>query len=360
VLQVGREDLAAVEAVLAEAGLGECSRAIGRVSDRACLEIRAAGETVFVGELPDLARRWSETSHRMQRLRDHPECADEEFEAIGDFERPGLVSELSFEPPAPVAIGTGARPRVAILREQGVNGQREMAQAFMSAGFEAVDVHMSDLEHGRQALDDFHGLAACGGFSFGDVLGAGQGWARSILFNDLLRDAFQAFFEDPGRFALGVCNGCQMLSALREIIPGTVGWPDFMVNRSRQFEARLSQVGIEDSPSLFFAGMAGSRLPVVTAHGEGRARFEGQVPDDLPVALRYVEADGTPASRYPVNPNGSPDGITGLSSATGRVTIMMPHPERLLRAVNFSWASGDWGELSPWMKMFHNARLWLD
>ena len=276
------------------------------------------------------------------------------------FTRAGLVSALTFEPPAPVAVNTGAVPRVAILREQGVNGQREMARAFMSAGFEAVDVHMSDLEAGRQRLSDFHGLAACGGFSFGDVLGAGQGWARSILFNPSLRDAFQAFFEDPGRFALGVCNGCQMLSALREIIPGTGNWPDFVANRSRQFEARLSQVAIEHSPSLFFTGMAGSRLPVVTSHGEGRARLSGESVAGLPVAVRYVTADGAAALRYPDNPNGSPEGITGLTSSTGRATIMMPHPERLLRSVNYSWAPAEWGELSPWMKMFHNARSWLE
>ncbi|WP_376692670.1 phosphoribosylformylglycinamidine synthase [Wenzhouxiangella sp. EGI_FJ10409] len=360
VMQVADGELASVEAALADAGLGACTSVIGRVGDGTRLEIMAGDRTLLSRDLSDLARRWAETSYRMQRLRDHPECAEEEYRAVADFDRTGLVSKLTFELPSPVAVHTGARPRVAILREQGVNGQREMARAFMAAGFEAVDVHMSDLEHGRQSLADFHGLAACGGFSFGDVLGAGQGWARSILFNAALRDAFQAFFEDPGRFALGVCNGCQMLSALREIIPGTADWPDFVVNRSRQFEARLSQVEIEDSTSLFFAGMAGSRLPIVTAHGEGRARFAGESLAGLPVAVRYVMADGAPALRYPDNPNGSPDGITGLSSSTGRATIMMPHPERLLRAVNYSWAPAEWGELSPWMKMFHNARSWLE
>jgi phosphoribosylformylglycinamidine synthase len=295
----------------------------------------------------------------MQALRDHPDCAREEYEAITDFSRPGLSPRLTFEPPAP-AVLEGAKPRVAVLREQGVNGQREMARAFMHAGFEAVDVHMSDLEGGRQRLEDFQGLAACGGFSFGDVLGAGQGWARSILFNARLREAFGAFFDDPTRFALGVCNGCQMLAALREIIPGAEAWPDFVVNRSRQFEARLSLVGIEDSPSLFFAGMAGSRLPVATAHGEGRAEFGAGDADRAPVAVRYVEATGAPAERYPDNPNGSPAGVTGLTSTTGRVTILMPHPERLLRTVNFSWAPPEWGSESPWMKMFHNARSWLE
>ncbi|MDZ7791279.1 MAG: phosphoribosylformylglycinamidine synthase [Xanthomonadales bacterium] len=360
VLQVADSDLEAVEAELANAGLGPCVSVIGRVVDDARLDIEAAGQALFSRDLEDLARRWAETSYRMQRLRDHPDCADEEYQAVTDFSRAGLVSALTFQPPAAVAINTGAMPRVAILREQGVNGQREMARAFMSAGFEAVDVHMSDLEAGRQRLSDFHGLAACGGFSFGDVLGAGQGWARSILFNPSLRDEFQAFFEDPGRFALGVCNGCQMLSALREIIPGTGNWPDFVANRSRQFEARLSQVAIEGSPSLFFTGMAGSRLPVVTSHGEGRVRLSGESVAGLPVAVRYVTADGAAALHYPDNPNGSPEGITGLTSSTGRVTIMMPHPERLLRSVNYSWAPAEWGELSPWMKMFHNARSWLE
>ncbi|WP_376697012.1 phosphoribosylformylglycinamidine synthase [Wenzhouxiangella sp. EGI_FJ10305] len=360
VLQVAAAELPEVESELARAGLGERTSIIGEVAGGHRLEISAGEREVFRRNLPDLAGRWAETSYRMQRLRDHPACADEEFEAMTDFGRSGLDAKLTFEPPASAAVNTGARPRVAILREQGVNGQREMARAFMSAGFEAVDVHMSDLEHGRQELADFHGLAACGGFSFGDVLGAGQGWARSILFNESLRDAFQAFFEDSGRFALGVCNGCQMLSALREIIPGAAAWPDFVANRSRQFEARLSQVAIEESPSIFFTGMAGSRLPVVTSHGEGRAQPGERPMADLPVAVRYVREDGAPALSYPDNPNGSPDGITGLTSATGRVTIMMPHPERLLRAVNFSWAPREWGELSPWMKMFHNARLWLE
>ena len=360
VLQVSGNDLAAVSAELEGAGLDDRVSVIGAPIDDASLEIVAGGRSLVSRELSDLSGRWSETSYRMQRLRDNPDCVDEEYEAIRQFDGPGLTAELTFEPPAPVSVNTGARPRVAILREQGVNGQREMARAFMSAGFEAVDVHMSDLESGRQDLADFHGLAACGGFSFGDVLGAGQGWARSILFSDALRESFRAFFDDPGRFALGVCNGCQMLSALREIIPGTDAWPDFVVNRSRQFEARLSQVAIEESPSLFFAGMAGSRLPVVTAHGEGRADFGDRPAAAAPVAMRYVQADGNAAERYPFNPNGSPGGITGLSSATGRVTIMMPHPERLLRRINFSWAPAEWGELSPWMKMFHNARLWLD
>jgi len=360
VLQVADGHLDGVRQRLAEAGLGDACSVIGEPCAGSRLTILARGEQALDRALPELARRWGETSHRMQRLRDHPDCADEEFERLGDWSRPGLSPRLGFEPVAP-AVVSGARPRVAILREQGVNGQREMARAFMMAGFEAVDVHMSDLEHRRRRLDDFHGLAACGGFSFGDVLGAGKGWARSILFNEGLREDFQAFFEDPRRFALGVCNGCQMLSALREIIPGAEAWPDFVANRSRQFEARLSLVGIEDSPSLFFAGMAGSRLPVVTAHGEGRAQFSGSDgAGSAAVAVRYVDAAGEATTSYPDNPNGSPGGVTGLTTTSGRVTILMPHPERLLRRVNYSWAPEAWGELSPWMKMFHNARLWLE
>lgn len=360
VLQVASSDLGEVERAFAEAGLDAQLAVIGRIEQRPLLSVHSAGQMILQRDMPELAQRWGELSYRMQRLRDHPDCADEEFARLGDWTHPGLVPQLSFDPPAPAVHRSGTRPRVAILREQGVNGQREMASAFMMAGFEAVDVHMSDLETGRQRLADFHGLAVCGGFSFGDVLGAGQGWARSILFNPELREQFERFFADSGRFALGVCNGCQMLSALREIIPGTAAWPGFTANRSRQFEARLSLVGIEESRSLFFAGMAGSRLPVVTSHGEGRADFGASDPAAAPVAVRYVTADGAPASSYPDNPNGSPEGITGLCSESGRVTILMPHPERLLRQLNYSWAPPEWGELSPWMKMFHNAREWLE
>ncbi|MDX1460090.1 MAG: phosphoribosylformylglycinamidine synthase subunit PurQ, partial [Xanthomonadales bacterium] len=251
------------------------------------------------------------------------------------------------------------RPQVAILREQGVNGQVEMAAAFHAAGFEAVDVHMSELISGAVQLDSFSGLVACGGFSYGDVLGAGRGWASSILFRDTLREQFQQFLQRENRFALGVCNGCQMLSALREVIPGTDAWPDFVRNRSEQFEARLSQVRVESSPSLFLRGMEGSLLPVASAHGEGRAQLgDRPLPGDI-VALRYVTADGEPAAFYPANPNGSPGGITGLCNEDGRVTIMMPHPERTLRAVNFSWAPSAWAGPSPWQQMFNNAREWI-
>jgi phosphoribosylformylglycinamidine synthase len=358
-IQIAEHDWSDVEAALKRAGLGEYAKSVGQVSQQKAFEIFANGERCFRRPLGDLAQAWSQTSYRMQRLRDHPECADEEYAALADPDRPGLGFELTFPlAEAPALLGQ-AKPRVAILREQGVNGQREMARAFIGAGFEAVDVHMSDLEQRRQSLSDFQGLVACGGFSFGDVLGAGQGWARSILFNSALADEFQGFFADPGRFALGVCNGCQMLSALKSIIPGADDWPAFVHNRSRQFEARLSQVRIEQSRSLFFEGMAGSRLPIVTAHGEGRVSVEGSELPDALVALRYVDGCGQVTERYPDNPNGSPGGMTGLSNIDGRVTILMPHPERLLRAVNFSWAPPEWRDRSPWMRMFDNARRWI-
>ncbi|MDX1556031.1 MAG: phosphoribosylformylglycinamidine synthase subunit PurQ, partial [Xanthomonadales bacterium] len=305
---------------------------------------------------------WMETSHAIQRLRDNPASADSELSAALDWSRPGLEPELSFDPGQPVAapaVASGARPRIAILREQGVNGQIEMAAAFDLAGFEPVDVHMSDLQAGRHELQTFHGFVACGGFSYGDVLGAGQGWARSILYSQRLRDQFGKFFQDPARFALGVCNGCQMLAALAELIPGAESWPSFEKNTSEQFEARLGLVSIEPSPSLFFRGMEGSRLPIAVAHGEGRAVFADRAVDGARVCLRYVDGSGNPAADYPSNPNGSPHGITGLTNDDGRVTILMPHPERTLRRVNFSWAPREWPDPSPWRRMFENAREWV-
>ncbi len=354
---------------LDRAGLAQWTTRIGRVivgnqAGEGRLSVTHAGVTVLDRDLADLNRLWAATSYRIQRLRDNPDCADEEYAALADWNRPGLQPVVTFDRAAP-EVGSRARPRVAVLREQGVNGQREMAMAFHAAGFEAVDVHMSDLETGRRRLDEFHGLAVCGGFSFGDVLGAGRGWARSILFNEGMRDRFQRFFEDRGKFVLGVCNGCQVLSSLAGIIPGTGHWPRFVHNRSRQFEARLSLVEIVESSSIMLAGMAGSRLPVATAHGEGRACF-GSSADarQAPVAVRYIDAGGAPARAYPDNPNGSPDGVTGLCNDDGRVTILMPHPERLLRPVNYSWAPPQWpekwGDWSPWMRMFENARNWVD
>ena len=256
-------------------------------------------------------------------------------------------------------------PKVAILREQGVNGQIEMAAAFKRAGFTAVDVHMSDILGGNVTLKDFKGLVACGGFSYGDVLGAGEGWAKSILFNKKASDEFKEFFARPDTFSLGVCNGCQMLSNLKELIPGTENWPHFVQNRSERFESRLVSVKVEESPSIFFKGMEGSILPIAIAHGEGRAEFKDgnalqSAIDDKSVSLRYVDHSGGFTENYPLNPNGSPQGVTSLTSSDGRVTIMMPHPERVYRTVQYSWAPEEWGEDSPWMKFFSNAREWVE
>jgi phosphoribosylformylglycinamidine synthase len=300
----------------------------------------------------------------MQALRDDPDCAREAYAATLDDADPGLNVALTFPLPSlERRPGSGKRPPVAILREQGVNGQREMAAVIDRAGFEAHDVHMSDLLAGRVDLEQFRGLLACGGFSYGDVLGAGEGWAKSILYTDRLRDMFGSFFARDNTFALGVCNGCQMLAALKSLIPGADAWPRFVRNRSDQFEARFSLVTIGDSPSLLLAGMTGSRLPVVSSHGEGRAEFataaDQSACEASLVSLRFVDNHGRVAERYPANPNGSPAGIAGLASASGRVTIMMPHPERVFRAVQNSWHPADWGECSPWQQLFDNAREWV-
>ena len=367
VLQVRARNRDVVLGRLVVAGLGECSHVIGAPNGQDRLILRHAGETVFAAGRAELRRLWSETSYRLQALRDHPDCAREAFDAACDPADPGLSVHLTFDPAEDVAapfIANGARPRMAILREQGVNGQIEMAAAFDRAGFAAVDVHMSDIMTGRVALADFHGLAACGGFSYGDVLGAGEGWAKSILFNARARDEFAAFFARPDSFALGVCNGCQMLSNLHELIAGTELWPRFVRNRVEQFEARLSLVEVLPSPSLFLRGMEGSRLPVAVAHGEGRAEFRDErgaksaLAEGL-VALRFVDNHGQPAELYPANPNGSPGGITGLTSHDGRFTILMPHPERLFRTVQYSWHPDGWSEDGPWLRLFRNARRWL-
>ncbi|AGA33493.1 Phosphoribosylformylglycinamidine synthase, synthetase subunit / Phosphoribosylformylglycinamidine synthase, glutamine amidotransferase subunit [Thioalkalivibrio nitratireducens DSM 14787] len=329
------------------------------------VRVRQGVGTLLDSDRATLQRQWQETSFEMQRLRDAPDCADEELARVD--RDGGLKAALAFDPAEDVAapfIATGARPRVAILREQGVNGQLEMAAAFHRAGFTPVDVHMTDLLAGRHDLAQFKGLAACGGFSYGDVLGAGGGWAKTILFHDALQNRFQAFFERSDSFALGVCNGCQMFSHLAPLIPGAEHWPRFVRNRSEQFEARLSLVEVPENPSVLLAGMAGSVLPVVVSHGEGRARFAKggdlqRLVETRQVALRYVEADGPPAERYPANPNGSPDGVTGFTSADGRVTIMMPHPERVFRTVQHSWHPANWGEDGPWLRMFRNARAWV-
>ncbi|WP_333844240.1 phosphoribosylformylglycinamidine synthase, partial [Pelomicrobium sp.] len=365
VLQIRRQDRRAVMQAFVEAGLGAEFHVIGGLTGDDRIAFIHNGVTVLAASRADLQRAWSETSYELQKLRDNPQCAQEAYDRLLDGTDPGLSARLTFDPAEDVAapsIATGARPRVAILREQGVNGQVEMAAAFHRAGFEAVDVTMSDVIAGRQTLASFQGFAACGGFSFGDVLGAGEGWAKSILFNARAREAFEAFFRRGDTFALGVCNGCQMMASLRDLIPGAEAWPHFVRNRSDQFEARLVMVEVTRSPSLFFSGMEGSRLPIVVAHGEGYAEFsdEGQLQAALPlVTLRYIDHRGAPTEIYPYNPNGSPRGITGLTTRDGRFTILMPHPERLFRTVQFSWHPEEWGEDGPWLRMFRNARKWI-
>ena len=333
---------------------------INPTSDR--LVITVDDETLFDQPRADLQRAWQETSHAIQKLRDNPACADSEFALIGDNERSALFADVKFDVNEDIAapfINSGAKPKIAILREQGVNGQIEMAAAFTRAGFDAYDVHMSDLMAGRVHLADFKMLAACGGFSYGDVLGAGEGWAKSILFHPALRDQFAAFFADPNTLTLGVCNGCQMVSNLAEIIPGADTWPKFKRNLSEQFEARLSMVHVPKSASLILNEMQGSSLPVVVSHGEGRADFAlhgGNISADLGIALQYVDGQNQVTQTYPLNPNGSPQGIAGVTNADGRVTIMMPHPERVYRAAQMSWKPEDWTELSGWYRLFAGAR----
>ena len=363
VVQVADEDRAAFADLVERHELTECAQRIARPTSAARVSVRLDGDLLAQWRWEELFDAWWATTHAMQKLRDNPDCADEERAVARDFAAPGLRPKLGFDPAVDVAapyISKGVRPRVAILREQGVNGQIEMARAFDRAGFAAVDVHMSDLVAGRIALDGFAGLAACGGFSYGDVLGAGRGWATSILERAALREAFAAFFARTDTFSLGVCNGCQMMSQLREIIPGAQHWPKFLRNRSEQFEARTSLLEVVQSPSILLRGMEGSRIPVAVAHGEGRAEFDSAVDQAAArVALRYVDGDGRIATQYPLNPNGSPDGITGLCSDDGRATILMPHPERVVRSVNLGWHPPGWGEQSPWMRMFANARVWV-
>jgi len=337
------------------------AQVIGTLNARDEIRVVRNAKPLFAAPRAELERAWSEVSFRMQQLRDDPGCAVEEFDRILDRDDPGLSAALTFDPAEDVAapfVSKGARPKIAILREQGVNGQVEMAAAFDRAGFEAHDIHMSDLISGRASLADFKGFAAGGGFSYGDVLGAGAGWAKAILFNERARDEFGAFFARGDTFALGACNGCQMMSNLRELIPGAEHWPRFVKNRSEQFEARLVMVEVLASPSLFFSGMAGSRMAVPTAHGEGRALFASAQAKAI-VALRYVDNRGAPTGIYPMNPNGSPEGIAGLTTPDGRFTILMPHPERSFRTVQQSWHPAGWGEDSPWMRMFRNARKWV-
>jgi len=332
---------------------------IGSISQNQTIHIQHQNETVFKETRSNLQSAWSETSFKMQTMRDNPESALEEFSQISDDLDPGIIPKFDFEIPQSFAIKK-MKPKIAILREQGVNGHVEMAAAFSAAGFEAHDVHMSDIIQGQKSLTDFSALVACGGFSYGDVLGAGEGWAKSILFNSKTRDAFAAFFSRPDTIALGICNGCQMMSNLKEIIPGSALWPHFVKNRSEQFEARFVSVEILKSNSLFFSGMDGAILPIAVAHGEGYTEYQSQtqmndVLNHQLATLRYVDNYHKGTSAYPMNPNGSPEGITGFTSENGRFSIMMPHPERVYRAVQNSWYPEAWDELAPWYKMFANA-----
>ncbi|MCS5638583.1 MAG: phosphoribosylformylglycinamidine synthase, partial [Myxococcota bacterium] len=366
VIQVPAEKTEHAYAILGQHGLDHSTHDIGAPAEDSWIRIRSGQRVLLERKRGYLRGLWSETTFRMQQLRDDADCAAEEHAQRTNEEDPGLSVELpvGFEVGAAFAHTTpGIRPRMAILREQGVNGQIEMAAAFDRAGFECVDVHMTDLIDGRFQLADFKGLAACGGFSYGDVLGAGEGWAKSILFSPRLRDAFEEFFGRTDTFSLGVCNGCQMLSNLHSLVPGADHWPRFVRNRSEQFEARLSLVEVQDSPSVLLGDMAGARLPIAVAHGEGRAEFAGAEAASLEsaglVAVRFVDHHGRSTDHYPENPNGSPGGITGLTSRDGRVTLMMPHPERVFRAVQHSWRPREWSEQAPWMNLYHNARKWV-
>ena len=364
VIQVKTENREDVMNILSGHGLANCIYTIGTLNDEDRIIFKREGLDVINETRTYFRSIWAETTYHMQALRDNPACAKSEFEAKSDAKDPGLNVKLTFNLNEDVAapyIAGGAAPRIAILREQGVNSQGEMAAAFNRAGFDCIDVHMSDVLSGRVSLKDFKALAACGGFSYGDVLGAGEGWAKSILFNSRARDEFSAFFERGDTLALGVCNGCQMISNLRDIIPGAELWPRFVRNESERFEARFSLVEIEQTPSLFFSDMAGSHMPIAVSHGEGRAEFRdaahlAQVEASGLVAVRYLDNYGKVTERYPFNPNGSPNGITGLTTTDGRVTIMMPHPERTMRACANSWHPDDWEEASPWLRAFRNAR----
>ncbi|TAN06912.1 MAG: phosphoribosylformylglycinamidine synthase [Rhodanobacteraceae bacterium] len=363
VVQVRADDHDAFAALAEAHGLAAMIRVIARPKAKLGIKLYGGDETVAKWNWQKLIGAWHETSHAMQRLRDNPASADAERDWRCDDNDPGLQAKLSFDPAEDIAapyIAKGTRPRVAVLREQGVNGQVEMAAAFTRAGFDAIDVHMSDLVAGRHKLADFSGFAACGGFSYGDVLGAGRGWAASILYHDELRDAFAAFFAAESKFAVGMCNGCQMLAHLKSIIPGAANWPTFARNASEQYEARLVTLEVLDAGSILFRGMAGSRIPVVTAHGEGRAVFgDDNKSGKATACVRFVDNRGKATETFPYNPNGSPDGLAGFTAANGRVTILMPHPERVFRSVQMSWHPREWGEDSPWLRMFRNARAFV-
>ncbi|NQZ24252.1 MAG: phosphoribosylformylglycinamidine synthase [Colwellia sp.] len=371
VIQIRESDVDAIHAVLAEHGILDCCTDIGRINNEDTLRFSRDGKVVLENSRTYYRTTWAQTTYKMQSMRDNPECAQQEHDVKFDTEDPGLNTELTFDINEDIVAKLIAQdtqkqtnPKIAILREQGVNSHVEMAAAFDRAGFVAIDVHMSDILSGRADLADFNGLVACGGFSYGDVLGAGEGWAKSILFNKDAKIMFKAFFEREDTFTLGVCNGCQMLSNLKEIIPGSDAWPHFVQNKSERFEARFSLVEIQESPSVLFKGMAGSRMPIAVSHGEGHAEFSsedaiGAANDSGTVSMRYVDNYGQVTETYPANPNGSPDGITALTTTDGRVTIMMPHPERVFRTVANSWHPDEWQEDSPWVRMFRNARAFI-
>ncbi len=374
VIQTRRERRAEILHRARSLSMEDCLHRIGQPVAGDRIQVARQGEVLFSRSRIQCHQIWSQTSWQMQRIRDNPQCADQEYQRLADEADPGLFCELGFclEESVPKRLSAAvesapnlslARPKVAILREQGVNGQMEMAAAFHSAGFDAVDMTTTDLIDGA-TLDDCRGLAACGGFSFGDVLGAGEGWAKSILFNPDLKERFERFFERPDVFALGVCNGCQMMSSIRSIIPGASDWPGFVRNRSEQFEARFVMVEVCSEKSILFRGMAGSKIPVSSAHAEGRTSFADaagmrRIQDQDQACLRYIDNRGNPTTVYPYNPNGSANGLTGFTNADGRITIMMPHPERVFRTVSNSWHPDDWGEYSPWIRMFLNARDWV-
>ena len=368
-LQVRTSERNEVMQLLREHGLSRHSHFVGTTRPASSAIEVGKGEiqvwrdtkTVFAAKVADLHQVWDSVSWKICRQRDNPAGADSEHAAAGAGD-PGLQVAPAFDPNDNVAAPflNLARPKVAILREQGVNSHVEMAYTFTEAGFDAYDVHMTDLQSGRARLEDFKGFVACGGFSYGDTLGAGIGWARSIIFSPRLAEQFKAFFARPDTFALGVCNGCQMLAELADIIPGAQAWPRFTTNRSERYEARLAQVEVLDSPSLFFADMAGSRLPIAVAHGEGYANFayRGDMARVI-AAMRFVDHHGRPTETYPLNPNGSPQGLTAVTTADGRFTALMPHPERVFRNIQMSWTSGDPGSFSPWMRIWRNARRWV-
>lgn len=365
VIQVRSEDLQEVYNVFKDAEfLQDHIHDIGTLNHDHQLRIIQNNETVFEEELLSLHRSWSETTFRMQALRDNPVSAQQEYDRLLDKDDPGLFVDINYNADEKIHapyINTGAKPRMAILREQGVNGQVEMAAAFHRAEFESIDIHMSDIISGTVSLDSFKGLVACGGFSYGDVLGAGRGWANSVLFNEVARNEFQSFFGRQDTFGLGICNGCQMFSYLKDIIPGAEHWPVFNRNISEQFEARLVMVEILNSPSILLAGMQGSQVPIVVAHGEGRVAHQDEKSAKSAIAtIQYINHSGKATEQYPKNPNGSPGGQTGFTTNNGRFTIMMPHPERVFLKKQYSWLPDTWhAENGPWMRMFYNARSWI-